>query len=105
MEIYLDTAKIEEIREAVKLGVIRGVTTNPSLMMKARRSDYRQVAQEICCLVQGPVSAEVTSEEAEGMVAEAENGRDFDAMHGGQGGSHPLGQGHSHLDVGQAPDA
>jgi transaldolase len=72
MEIYLDTAKIEEIREAVKLGVIRGVTTNPSLMMKAGRGDYRQVTQEICYLVQGPVSAEVTSEEAEGMVAEAE---------------------------------
>lgn len=72
MEIYLDTAKIEDIREAVKWGVIRGVTTNPSLMMKAGRSDYRQVAQEICYLVQGPVSAEVTSEEAEGMVAEAE---------------------------------
>lgn len=72
MEIYLDTAKIEEIREAVKLGVIRGVTTNPSLMMRAGRSDYRQVTQEICYLVQGPISAEVTSEEAEGMVAEAE---------------------------------
>jgi len=72
MEIYLDTAKIEEIREAVKLGIIRGVTTNPSLMMRAGRSDYRQVTQEICYLVQGPVSAEVTSEEAEGMVAEAE---------------------------------
>ncbi len=72
MEIYLDTAKIEEIREAVKLGVIRGVTTNPSLMMKAGQSDYRQAAQEICYLVQGPVSAEVTSEEAEEMVAQAE---------------------------------
>lgn len=72
MDIYLDTAKIEEIREAVKLGVIRGVTTNPSLMMRAGRSDYCQVTQEICYLVQGPVSAEVTSEEAEGMVAEAE---------------------------------
>lgn len=72
MEIYLDTAKIEEIREAVKLGIIRGVTTNPSLMMRAGRSDYRQVTQEICYLVQGPISAEVTSEEAEEMVVEAE---------------------------------
>ena len=72
MEIYLDTANIEEIRKAVKLGVISGVTTNPSLMMKAGRGDYRQVTQEICSLVQGPVSAEVTSEEAEEMVAEAE---------------------------------
>lgn len=71
MEIYLDTANIEEIREAVKMGVISGVTTNPSLMMKAGRGDYRQVAQEICYLVQGPVSAEVVSTEAAKMVEEA----------------------------------
>ncbi len=71
MEIYLDTANIEEIREAVKMGVISGVTTNPSLMMRAGRGDYRQVAQEICYLVQGPVSAEVVSTEAAKMVEEA----------------------------------
>jgi len=47
MEIYLDTANIEEIREAAELGVISGVTTNPSLMMRAGRSDYKEVAQEI----------------------------------------------------------
>lgn len=71
MEIYLDTANIEEIGEAVKLGVISGVTTNPSLMMRAGRGDYRQVTQEICYLVQGPISAEVVSIEASKMVDEA----------------------------------
>ena len=71
MQIFLDTAKIEEIREAVELGVISGVTTNPSLMMRAGRGDYKAVAQEICYLVQGPVSAEVTSTEAEEMVEQA----------------------------------
>ena len=48
MRVFLDTAHIEEIREAAKLGVISGVTTNPSLMMRAGRSDYREVTQEIC---------------------------------------------------------
>jgi len=71
MEIYLDTADLDEIREAVALGVISGVTTNPTLMMRAGRCDYREVAQEICSLVQGPVSAEVISSDAEGMIAEA----------------------------------
>ncbi len=72
MQIYLDTADLKEIRRAAKLGVISGVTTNPSLMMRAGRADYRQVAQEICYLVQGPVSAEVVTQEAEGMVEEAQ---------------------------------
>lgn len=71
MEIYLDTAKIEEIREAVKMGVISGVTTNPSLMMGAGRADYREVAQEVCYLVQGPVSAEVTSNDPSQMIEQA----------------------------------
>lgn len=71
MEIFLDTAKIEEIREAAELGLISGVTTNPSLMMRAGRDDYKEVAQEICYIVQGPVSAEVTSMEAGEMVEQA----------------------------------
>ncbi|HID61603.1 MAG TPA: transaldolase family protein [Anaerolineae bacterium] len=71
MEIYLDTAKIEEIKEAASWGVISGVTTNPSLMMRAGRGDYREVTREICYIVQGPISAEVVSLEAEGMVEEA----------------------------------
>ncbi|MGC8880476.1 MAG: transaldolase family protein [Anaerolineae bacterium] len=71
MEIFLDTAKLDEIREAVKLGIISGVTTNPSLMMRAGRSDYREVTREICYLVQDRISAEVVSLDAEGMLAEA----------------------------------
>ena len=71
MEMFLDTARIEEIREAAKLGIISGVTTNPSLMMRAGRSDYREVTQEICCIVQGPISAEVTALEADKMVEQA----------------------------------
>jgi transaldolase len=71
MEIYLDTANIDEIREAVKMGVITGVTTNPSLMQRAGRGDYRQVTQEICYLVQGPISAEVVETEADKMYEQA----------------------------------
>ena len=71
MEIFLDTAKLEEIREAVAMGFITGVTTNPTLMMKAGRKDYREVTREICYLVQDRISAEVTSLDAEGMLAEA----------------------------------
>jgi transaldolase len=67
MEIYLDTAKIEEIKEAVRMGVISGVTTNPSLMKRAGRGDYRQVTQEICY-----ISAEVVGTEASQMVEEAQ---------------------------------
>jgi len=71
MEIYLDTANTEEIKEAVKMGVISGVTTNPSLMMLAGRGDYRQVTQEICYLVQGPISAEVVGTNTDQMLHEA----------------------------------
>jgi len=71
MLIFLDTANIDEIREMVDLGVIDGVTTNPSLMAKAGRTDYKNVVQEVCFLVQGPVSAEVISSDADGMVREA----------------------------------
>lgn len=71
MDIFLDTANIDEIRKAAEWGIISGVTTNPSLMMKAGRADYKEVAQEICYIVQGPVSAEVVSPDADGMVEEA----------------------------------
>jgi transaldolase len=71
MRIFLDTASIEEIRQAAGLGVISGVTTNPSLMMRAGRHDYREVTQEICYIVQGHISAEVTALEADEMVAQA----------------------------------
>jgi transaldolase len=71
MEIFLDTAQLEEIREAAAMGLITGVTTNPTLMMKAGRKDHKEVTREICYLVQDRISAEVTSMNAEGMLAEA----------------------------------
>ncbi len=71
MDIFLDTANIEEIKQAAALGILSGVTTNPSLMMKAGTSDYKTVTQEICYIVQGPISAEVVTTEADSMVEEA----------------------------------
>ena len=71
MLIFLDTANIDEIREIAALGILDGVTTNPSLMAKMGRTDYKNVTQEVCYLVQGPVSAEVISTDAQGMVDEA----------------------------------
>ncbi|MDI3280679.1 MAG: fructose-6-phosphate aldolase [Bacillota bacterium] len=70
MKLFLDTANVEEIREAVSLGVISGVTTNPTLVAKEGRK-LREVIQEIVSLVEGPISVEAVSQEAEGMVKEA----------------------------------
>ena len=70
MRLFLDTANVEEIREASALGVISGVTTNPSLIAKEGR-DFKQVVQEICGIVDGPISAEAISQDAAGMVEEA----------------------------------
>lgn len=71
MKIFIDTANIDEIRQAHRLGVISGVTTNPSLIAKEGRN-FREVVQEICAIVDGPISAEVISLKAEEMVKEAE---------------------------------
>lgn len=71
MRLFLDTANIAEIAEAAKMGVISGVTTNPSLMARESGADFKSTIQEICRLVNGPVSAEVTSLDAEGMISEA----------------------------------
>ncbi|MEM0360453.1 MAG: fructose-6-phosphate aldolase [Candidatus Diapherotrites archaeon] len=71
MEIFLDSADINEIKEAVSWGVLSGVTTNPTLMQKANASFQKSIV-EICNAVNGPVSAEVLSEDADGMVKEAE---------------------------------
>jgi transaldolase len=71
MELFLDTANVDEIREAAALGVISGVTTNPSLIAHEGR-DFAQVVREITSIIDGPVSAEVISTEADAMVAEAE---------------------------------
>ncbi len=71
MRIFLDTANIEHIRAAAKLGVISGVTTNPSLIAKEMHMDYESAIKTICSIVDGPVSMEVISEAVNGMVAEA----------------------------------
>ena len=71
MKFFLDTAVIDEIKEAADLGLIDGVTTNPSLIAKEGR-ELRQVIREICGIVNGPISAEVISIDFEGMKREAQ---------------------------------
>jgi transaldolase len=71
MRLFLDTANIEHIRHGVRLGVITGVTTNPSLVSKEGKVDFKRHVQEICSIVPGPVSTEVLSQDAAGMIAEA----------------------------------
>lgn len=77
MKFFLDTANLDEIREAASWGQVDGVTTNPSLIAKEGR-DFRQVIEEICTIVDGPISAEAVSPDAEGMIAE---GRGFAKWH------------------------
>jgi len=71
MRIFLDTANIEHIRQGVKLGVVTGVTTNPTLVSKEGHKDYRAVVKEICSIVLGPVSAEVVVEGVPAMLEQA----------------------------------
>lgn len=71
MEIFLDTANIEEIRQGAKLGVVSGVTTNPSLMAREGTDEYEAVVKEICSIIPGPVSAEVVVEGTDAMIEEA----------------------------------
>ncbi|MDD4875919.1 MAG: fructose-6-phosphate aldolase [Dehalococcoidales bacterium] len=73
MRIFLDTANIEQIKQANKLGVIAGVTTNPSLVSKEGSADYKTVVQEICKIIPGSVSAEVLAEDAQEMIEQARN--------------------------------
>ena len=70
MKFFLDTANVEEIKKYAELGLVDGVTTNPTLVAKEGR-DFYEVVKEICQIVEGPVSAEVISTDAEGMVKEA----------------------------------
>ena len=70
MKFFLDTANVDEIKEAVSMGLVDGVTTNPSLIAK-EKADYRTRIKEICEIVDGPVSAEVLSLEADEMIKEA----------------------------------
>ncbi|HYE66583.1 MAG TPA: fructose-6-phosphate aldolase [Pyrinomonadaceae bacterium] len=74
MKFFIDTANLNEIREAAAIGLIDGVTTNPSLIAREGEVDFKQHIAAICEIVQGPVSAEVTSLETEGMLRE---GREY----------------------------
>lgn len=74
MKFFLDTANLDEIREAATLGMLDGVTTNPSLVAKEGHVDFKQHVAAICEITQGPVSAEVTSLDLEGMLRE---GREY----------------------------
>jgi len=71
MKIFIDTANVDEIKNAADMGILSGVTTNPSLVAKEGR-DFVQVLREILAIVDGPISAEVVSLEADGMVKEGE---------------------------------
>jgi len=77
VKFYLDTANVDQIREGVRLGIVDGVTTNPSLVAKEQRA-YAEVVREICTIVDGPVSAETVSLEAEAIVSE---GRELAKLH------------------------
>jgi len=77
MKLYLDTANVKEIQEGANLGLIDGVTTNPSLVAKEGRS-FKEMLLEICKMVDGPISAEVVGVESEAMIKE---GRDLAKVH------------------------
>jgi transaldolase len=77
MKFFIDTANVDEIREGNEMGMVDGVTTNPSLIAKEGR-DFKQVIEEICTIVDGPISAEAVSLDAPGMIAEA---RDLAKIH------------------------
>jgi len=72
MMIFIDTANVEEIEKAAQLGVLDGVTTNPSLLAK-EKGNYREILRRICEIVDGPVSAEVTALDVKGILTEAED--------------------------------
>ena len=76
MKLFVDTSSVKDIKALAELGIIDGVTTNPSLMAK-EGGDPRQILKEICRIVQGPVSGEVVATDAEGMVRE---GRELAAL-------------------------
>ncbi len=72
MKFFLDTANVDEIKRINKLGLVDGVTTNPTIIAREGR-DFEEVIKEICETVEGPVSAEVISLDSEGMIKEAKN--------------------------------
>jgi transaldolase len=78
MRIFLDTADLDEIREAARWGIVSGVTTNPTLLSKSGGKSHEAIIQDIAALVDGPISAETVSLQTEGMLQEA---RRFAAWH------------------------
>jgi transaldolase len=77
MKFFIDTANIDEIKKGVAMGMVDGVTTNPSLVAREKKP-FEEILREICATVDGPISAEVVSLEADGMLAE---GRKLAALH------------------------
>lgn len=77
MKIFIDTANLDEIRSAASMGILDGVTTNPSLVAK-EGMEFRELLKEICAIVQGDISAEVIATDVEGMLKE---GRDLAKIH------------------------
>ena len=71
MRIFLDTANIDQIKQGAGLGVVSGVTTNPTLVAKEGLGDYKAVVKEICSIISGPVSAEVVVNEPQAMLEQA----------------------------------
>jgi transaldolase len=72
MKFFIDTANVEEIAEAAELGILDGVTTNPTLLSREKgKGDFKEILKKICDIVQGPVSAEVVGQDADTMVEEA----------------------------------
>ncbi|KPV53242.1 transaldolase [Kouleothrix aurantiaca] len=78
MQIFLDTANLDEIREAASWGILSGVTTNPTLIAREKGADFKSTISEIATLVDGPISAETVSLDGEGMIKE---GREFAQWH------------------------
>ncbi|CAC9924802.1 fructose-6-phosphate aldolase [Aedoeadaptatus nemausensis] len=78
MKFFIDTANIDEIKEIESWGVLSGVTTNPSLIAKEKDVVFEEVIEKITSIVDGPISAEVTSEDSEGMIRE---GKALHAIH------------------------
>ena len=73
MKLFVDTGSVKEIEQLASIGILDGVTTNPSLLAK-EGGDYRQILKQICQIVKGPVSAEVVATDFQGMLRE---GRDL----------------------------
>ena len=78
MKIFIDTANLNEIKEAADMGILDGVTTNPSLVSKEGHKDFRSMLEKICEMVDGDISAEVVSVTCDEMVKE---GRELSKIH------------------------